>query len=104
MLSIQNLKIRHTGRDGRNWRREWNAYNILLKFNGTQRQQEKFWSDKWLHINEETKHKKIASYTKITEMKNGGNFLYKLNAKGKNDAKFRDEGGSFINRTAFCIE
>jgi hypothetical protein len=76
----------------------------LLKFNGTQRWQEKFWSDKWLCINEATTHKKRVSYSKITELKNEENFLYKLNVSGINGAKFKGLKGSITNRNTFCIE
>jgi len=77
----------------------------LLKFNGTQRWQEKFWSDKWLCINETTAHKKTVCYSKITELKNEENYLYKLNASGKNGAKFKGGlKGSIMNRNTFCIE
>jgi hypothetical protein len=77
----------------------------LLKFNGTLRWQEKFWSDKWLCINEATAHKKTIIYSKITELKNEEKFLYKLNAIGKNGAKFKGgEEESIMNRNTFCIE
>jgi hypothetical protein len=43
--------------------------NVVLKFNETQRWQEKFWNITRLHINPETAHQTIISCTKITVFK-----------------------------------
>jgi hypothetical protein len=50
-------------------------------------------------------HIRKVSYSKIIELKNEENFHYKLNASGKNGAKFKGvEKGSIMNRNTFCIE
>jgi hypothetical protein len=55
----------------------------LLKNKETQTWQEKFWNDKWTHMNEEIEHMKITSCTKTTELQNVGNFSANENASGK---------------------
>jgi hypothetical protein len=51
-----------------------------------------FYNDRWLYINEETAHKKVISFTKITELKNLGRFLYKLICKWKNHVEKMVQG------------
>jgi len=89
---------------------EMNKIHILLKLNGTQRWQEKFFNIKSIHINEEISHKKIISCTKIKELKNFGNISLQIKMQvGKprrnNSARCRKvEGGSIVNRNTLCIE
>jgi hypothetical protein len=59
----------------------------LLKNKQTQTWQEKFWNDKWIHMNEEIAYKKITSCTKTTELKNLGNFSANQNASGQTKCK-----------------
>jgi hypothetical protein len=69
-----------------------NKIQILLKLNGTQRWQEKFWNIKLIHINQEISHKKIIRCTKIKELKNFGTFLYKLKCRWENQAETTVQG------------
>lgn len=50
----------------------------LLQRNETQKWQEKFLHNKWLHIHEEIAYKQIITGNKITELKSVGKCLYKV--------------------------
>jgi hypothetical protein len=57
----------------------------------------KFLNNICLHINEDTAHNKVTSYTKIIELKILSKFLYKTKYKQDNQVKktvksFEDEG------------
>jgi hypothetical protein len=50
-------------------RSEENEINVVLKFYETERWQETFWNNTWLHINPETAHQTVISCIKVTEFK-----------------------------------
>jgi len=113
MVLIRNLGIRHIRRDEEKrcplHNEEENEIHILLKLNGSQIWQEKFWNIKLLHLNDVDVHKKIISCTKITTKKSTKISLHiKIQVgkpSGKNSARFRTgETGSITNRNIFCIQ
>lgn len=81
---------------------EENEIYVLLKCNGTQKWQEKFWNNKRLHVNEQIAHKKIITCTKITELKKKKTSLQIKVLVRKLSRKNGEL--SIINRNTFCIE
>jgi hypothetical protein len=73
MVLIRNVGISRIRTDGEKrchlHNEEENEIHILLKLNGSQIWQEKFWNIKLLNVNEIVVHKKIISCTKITNNK-----------------------------------
>jgi hypothetical protein len=65
-------------------REDEDAVHILLKCSKTRKWREQFLSRKWLGLNEWIVFKKIINCTNITELRNIGSYLYKIQCKCEN--------------------
>lgn len=94
-LSVLKMEdVRRSKENGRRtlYNEEDYQIEIFLNYKETQSWKEQFYNDRWLHMNEETAHKKVITCTKITELKNLGIFLCKLICKWKNHVEKMVQG------------
>jgi hypothetical protein len=62
---------------------EENVIHVPHNCQETQKLREKFMEEKWLQIKEEIGFKNIVGYTKITDLRNLGIFLYKVRCRSE---------------------